>query len=230
MPPLLPENRLLSALPAADFDRLTARMTDVTLGHKDLVYRPGGPLDYIYFPRSGVLSAVVVMQDGATAEVALIGNEGMTGVSTFLGATHSAEQVFCQVPPSDCRKLPAAEFAAEVAKGGALQKAVYGYVRGALAASARMTACNALHPNDERLARWILMCHDRVGTDEFSLTHEFMAVMLGVRRATVSVGAATMQSAGLITYRHGRVMVLNRDGLESAACECYAAVRAAFPS
>src|SRR4051794_33826366 len=108
----LPENRLLAALPPADFARLTARMTDITLGHKDVLYRAGGPLDFVYFPRSGVISAVVVMEDGATAEVAVIGSEGMIGVSAFLGATRSTEQVFCQVHPSECRRLPAAEFVA----------------------------------------------------------------------------------------------------------------------
>ena len=112
MPP--PENRLLSALPTREFDRLTARMTDVTLGHKDLVYRAGGPIDHVYFPRTGVVSAVAVMDDGATAEVAAIGREGMTGASAALGATTCPEQVFCQVPPAECRRMPAAEFAAEV--------------------------------------------------------------------------------------------------------------------
>jgi CRP-like cAMP-binding protein len=228
MPPTQPENRLLSALPPADFARLTARMTDVTVEHKEVVYRPGGPMDHVYFPRSGVLSAVVVMEDGATAEVAVIGREGMAGASTCLGATRCAEQVFCQVPPSECRKWAKAEFVAEVAKGGALRDVVYRYLRGALVTTARQAACNALHPNDERMAQWLLRCRDSVGSDEFQLTHEFLATMLGVRRATVTVTAGTLQSAGLISYRHGHVKVLDGEGLEEAACECYRVIHDAF--
>jgi CRP-like cAMP-binding protein len=223
-----PENRLLSSLPRPEFDRLTTRMTDVTLGHKDLVYRAGGPIEHVYFPRSGVVSSVVVLNDGATAEVAAIGREGMCGASVLLGASSSHQQVFCQVPPSECRRMPAAEFAAEVAKGGPLRDVVHRYLRGALLASAQMTACNCLHPMDERCARWLLMCHDRAGADEFALTHEFLAVMLGVRRATITVTAGALQSAGLITYKHGKVKIVDRSGLEEAACECYPVIRDAF--
>jgi CRP-like cAMP-binding protein len=223
-----PENRLLSSLPPPEFDRLTARMTDVTLGYKDLVYRTGGPIDHVYFPRSGMLSAVVVMADGATAEVAAVGLDGMAGASAALGATTSSEQVFCQIPPCECRRMPAAEFVAEVAKGGPLKDLVHKYLRGALTASARQAACNGLHPADERMAQWLLRCRDAVGADEFSLTHEFMATMLGTRRATVTVTAGTLQSAGLISYRHGKVRVIDAAGLEEASCECYRAIRDAL--
>jgi CRP-like cAMP-binding protein len=228
MPNSPPGNRLLSALPPADQARLTARMTDVTFGHKETVYLPGGPLDYVYFPRSGMLSATVVMADGTSAEVAVIGREGMAGVSSCLGATRCPEDVYCQIAPCVCGRLPAADFVAAVERGGPVREAAHAYVRAALTASARMTACNALHPVDERAARWLLMCHDRVGADEFPLTHEFMAVMLGVRRATVTTTAASLQSAGVIRYRQGRVTVLDRAALEDAACECYRAVREPF--
>jgi CRP-like cAMP-binding protein len=203
-------------------------MTDVTLGHKELVYRAGGPIDYVYFPRTGMLSAVVVMEDGGSAEVSVIGSEGMAGVSTALGADRSQEQVFCQMGPCACRKMPAAEFAAEVNKGGPLRDVVYRYLRGALTASARLTACNCLHSADERCARWLLMCHDRAGSDQFPLTHEFQAIMLGVRRATVTVTAGSLQTAGFITYKNGQVTVRDRAGVEEAACECYAAGRDAL--
>jgi len=224
----LPENRLLAALPPADFTRLTARMTDVTLGHKEVLYRAGGPIEYVYFPRSGLLSSVVIMLDGQTAEAAAIGREGMIGVASFLGAVHSPEQVFCQVFPAECRKLPVAEFVAEVGSGGAMRDIVHRYARATLAASAQQTACNALHSIDERCASWLLMCHDGAGADEFPLTHEFLSVMLGVRRATVTVTAASLQSAGIISYRHGRVKVRERAALEDSACECYQVIRRAF--
>jgi CRP-like cAMP-binding protein len=223
-----PENRLLSALPPADFTRLAARMADVTFEHKGVVYRAGGPMDHVYFPRTGVLSAIVVMEDGGSAEVAGIGSEGMAGVSTFLGNDRSREEVVCQVPPCPCRRMPAAEFVAEVAKGGALREVVHRYLRGVLAVAAQHTACNCLHSVEERCARWLLECHDRVEADEFSLTHEFLATMLGVRRATVTVAAGGLQTAGLIRYKGGRVTVRDRAGLEEVACECYAVNRAAL--
>ena len=224
----LPENRLLAALPPHDHARLTARMTDVTFDHRGSAYRAGGPLDAVYFPRSGVMSSVMVMLDGATAEVAATGPEGMLGFSSFLGATLSLEEVFCQIPPCVCRRLPAAEFVAEVARGGVLTAIVHNYTRSVLGTSAQLIACNALHAVNERCARWLLMCRDRVGADEFPLTQEFLATMLGVRRATVTVAAGTLQTAGLIAYRHGHVKILDRAGLESASCECYAAMRGAF--
>ena len=222
------ENRLLGALPPHDYARLVARMTDVTFEHRGSAYRSGGPLDAVYFPRSGVMSSVMIMLDGSTAEVAATGAEGMLGYSTLLGATRSVEEVFCQIPPCVCRRLPAAEFVAEVARGGPLTAVVHSYTRSVLATSAQLIACNALHAVNERCARWLLMCRDRVGADDFPLTQEFLATMLGVRRATVTVAAGTLQGAGLITYRHGRLKILDAPGLEAASCECYAAMRGSF--
>jgi CRP-like cAMP-binding protein len=224
----LPENRLLAALPPDDFTRLTALMTEVAFGHKELLYAVGDPIDHVYFPRSGMISSVVVMADDQTAEAAAIGREGMIGVSTFLGTVMSPEQVFCQVHPCVCRKLSTAGFVAEIARGGALRDIVYRYVCAALVASARMTACNALHPVDERCARWLLTCHDRAGADEFPLTHELLSTMLGVRRATVTTTAASLQSVGMIAYKHGVMTILDRTALEGAACECYRHIRQAF--
>ena len=222
------ENRLLSALPPHDYARLVARMTDVTFEHRGSAYRSGGPLDAVYFPRSGVMSSVMIMLDGSTAEVAATGAEGMLGSAAFLGATRSVEEVFCQIPPCVCRRLSAADFVAEVARGGVLTAIVHNYTRSVLGTSAQLIACNALHAVNERCARWLLMCRDRVGADDFPLTQEFLATMLGVRRATVTVAAGTLQAAGLIAYRHGRVKLLDAVGLEAASCECYAAMRGAF--
>ena len=228
MLPPLSENRILAALPPAECARLIARMTDVTFGHKDFAYLPGGPLDYVYFPRTGMMSVVVAMLDGSTAEVGAIGSEGMVCAAVAIGAERSAEQVFCQVHPCVCRRMPSAEFVAEVQRGGPFQKLIYGYLLATTIANAQIAACNCLHTVDERCARWLLMCHDRVGSDEFPLTHEFLANMLGVRRATVTVTAGALASAGLITYRHGKVKVVDRERLEDAACECYRVVRDTF--
>jgi CRP-like cAMP-binding protein len=225
-----PENRLLAALPAAELTRLTARMTDVTFNLKDVAYASGSLMEYVYFPRSGFLSSVVVMLDGASTETAVIGSEGMGGATVALGASKSFEQVFCQLAPCVCRRMLATEVAAEVARSVPLRDAVYAYLRTALVVSSRQAACNCLHSVDERCARWLLMCHDRAKVDEFPLTHEFLATMLGVRRATVTVTAGSLQSAGLITYRHGKVKVIDRAGLEEATCECYQVIRDALDS
>ena len=228
MPIHQPENRLIAALPEAEVTRLTARMTDITFGHKDVLYRPGLPIDYVYFPRSGVLSAVVSMSDGASVEVAAIGREGMIGASVALGGRVSAEHVFCQVHPAECLRMSVEEFAGEIRRRLPLREVVNGYLRASLTASARQTACNCLHSVDERCVRWLLQCHDAVGEDEFPLTHEFLSVMLGVRRATVSVSAGNLQSAGMISYKHGRVTVLDRARLEEATCECYRVIHDVF--
>ena len=225
-----PENRLLAALPQQERARLIARMAQVTFDHRMAAYRAGGPIDFVYFPRGGLMSSVVVMHDGASAEVAAVGSEGMLGLSAFLGATQSVEQVFCQIGPCPTLRLPAAEFAAEVARGGCLQQTIYAYARGVLATSTRLIACNCLHAVEARCARWLLMSGDHMGSDEFTLTHEFLATMLGVRRASVTVAAGTHQAAGLIAYRHGKVKILDRLGLEQVACECYAVVRDAIPT
>ncbi|QJX00873.1 Crp/Fnr family transcriptional regulator [Frigoriglobus tundricola] len=228
MSTVVPENRILAALPAADLARVLARTTEVSLGKEELLYRAGGPIDFVYFPRVGTISAIVIMDDGASTEVATTGREGVVGGAAALGARVSAEQVFCQVHPATCRKLPTAGFVAEVARGGALRDLVYRYLRATLTASARQTACSALHSVDARCARWLLQCHDACGTDEFPLTHEFLALVLGVHRAAVNPLAEHLQNSGLIRYAHGRMTIVDRARLEGAACECYAAIRAAL--
>ncbi len=224
----LRENRLLAALPIRERDRLTARMKDVTFNLKDVVYAAGGSIDYVYFPRSGVLSAVIVMLDGSTVEVGAIGSEGAAGVAAFLGESRSPEEVICQVPRLVCRRMPAEEFAREVERCAPLRQLLHGYLRVVLLASARFTACNRLHSVTERCARWLLAFQDRLGADEFPLTQEFLAQMLGVRRATATVSAAKLQAAGIITYRHGNMRIVDRRRLMQAACECYGVIHHAF--
>jgi hypothetical protein len=165
------------------------------------------------------------MNDGETAEVAVIGREGMTGAATCIGAVASKEEVYCQVHPVECLKWLTSEFTAEVSRNDPFRVIVHAYLREMLSISMQQTACNCLHLVDERCARWLLMCHDRVGTDEFPLTQEFLSTMLGVRRATVTATARSLQGAGLITYKRGRVKIIDRPGLEEAACECYQALR-----
>lgn len=221
-------NRLLDSIPSDERSRLLARMREITFDHKDTVYHVGGAIDFVYFPRSGVLSTVVLLSDGRTAEAVALGKWGMAGLTAYLGARRSNELVVCQVPVAHCWKWSASEFAAEVAKPGAFQDVIYAHTRGLLSAVARTTACNCLHNVAERCARWLLTCHDQMEADQFTLTHEFLATMLGTRRASVTITASALQAAGLITYRRGKVKIVDRARLEAASCECYRTIRACF--
>lgn len=221
------ENRLLAMLPRAEYDRLLPLMRPVEIALRETVYRQNAPIEYVYFPRSGVLSMIVVMEEGASVEVGIVGYEGFVGVPVFLNTERSPTQVLCQVSGSALR-MPAAAFRDEVRKPGPLQLAVMQYTQTLLNAVSRVTACNQLHTCEVRCARWILATHDRVGADEFPMTHEFLAMMLGVRRASVTVAAGALQQAGLIEYRRGRMRVLDRAGLEAASCECYRLLRDEF--
>jgi CRP-like cAMP-binding protein len=226
--PDLPENRLLAALPAADRARLVRRMDEVTLDRGEVVYRSGGPVAQVYFPRTGLLSQVIDMQDGGTVEVGTIGLEGLAGLSLAHGRDRSMGRVYCQVPPSVCRRLPGDVFVAELRAGGRLSALVRRYAQCLLDLAAQSVACNRLHTLEQRLARWLLMTQDRVGGDRLSLTQQILSEMLGVRRASVTTAAGVLQKAGLIKYRRGTITVLDRPGLQAAACECYRVVRAEF--
>lgn len=229
-PPLtrpIVENRLLAALPGKDFDRLTARATTVPFGVRDLVYRTRGPMDHVYFPLDGVFSDIVTMDDGSAVEVGTTGSEGMLGAPLALGADRSPIQVFCQVA-GRARRVPADDFLAEVGRPGPLADLVRRYQLALFTTAAQGVACNRLHGIDERCARWLLMTHDRVGADTFHLTQEFLALMLGVRRASVTVAAGMLQRAGVIDYTRGKITVTDRARLEAASCECYRVVRGAF--
>lgn len=214
------ENRLLAALSPDDHARVVARCAVRSIDSHDVLYHAGGPIEHVYFPRSGAMSAVKLMGDGRAAEVAAVGIEGMIGVSAFLGAEASSVRVFCQIP-GEVLRIPTAPFLGEVRRDGQLQAILHRYLRYTLDSSAQMIACNVLHPIEERCARWLLMSADRAGSDEFPMTHEFLALMLGVRRPSVTLAAGALQSSGLISYRHGHITVLDRGRLEEASCECY---------
>jgi CRP-like cAMP-binding protein len=223
----LSQNRLLSALPQAEFERLHAHMDDEVFGVRDVVYRANGPIRHVYFPRSGMLSMVLVLKDGATSEAGVAGNEGMVGVPVFLGASKSPTQVICQ-HPCEAWRLPAEAFRDEVRRDGALRKIVQRYTLATLNQLGQTAACNNHHSVHKKLARWLLMTHDRAGADEFPITQEFLAMMVGSHRPSVTVTARMLQQEGLIRYSRGQIAVLDRPGLEAAACECYRVVRDEF--
>lgn len=220
-----PENRLLAALPGKEFDRLTATMDDVALAVKDVLYRPNGPIRYVYFPRTAALSIVLTMADGGTVEVGSVGNEGMAGVPAFLDADRSPAEVFCQVP-GEARRMPVAAFREEVRRDGPFRDIVQRYTQVLINQVSQTAACNRPHPVEGRLARWLLITHDRVVGDVLPLTQEFLSYMLGSQRPTVTLAAQVLQRAGLIRYTRGKITIQDRKGLETASCECYDTVRA----
>ena len=218
------KNRLLELLPAADRARLTSAMQRVEAQHGDPVFQRHKPIPYVDFPLSGLISLVAVMRDGAVAEVGMIGNEGVAGVPLVLGVAQDANDAFYQMP-GEALRMSTSAFRDELARRGPFELIMRRYAQAFFSQVAQSTACNRLHAVDQRLCRWILMSHDRSADNTVALTQEFLGQMLGVRRASVSIVAGALQKRGLIRYNRGLIEVLDRDGLEAAACECYRVVR-----
>jgi CRP-like cAMP-binding protein len=193
---------------------------------RDQAYRPGQPITDLYFPISAVFSLVGVT-DGRPVEVATIGREGMVGLPVFLGRSTSPNAAFCQIP-GQAALLPAVQLPPALSSGGALHGLLSRFTQATMVQIAQNVVCNTVHTLGQRAARWLLTTHDRVGRDQFQLTHEFFSQMLGASRPTVSETASKLQSGGLIRYRRGQLTITNRPGLEKAACDCYAIVRAEF--
>ncbi len=217
------DNRLLEALTPADRASVVAISRYVELEVKVVLFEPGKTIESVYFPLDGVISLVTPLEDGSIVEVATIGNEGVVGVPIIAGGT-LAVRAICQVRGMGLL-VPAGAFIAELQRNVTLREMYDRYLPALFGQIAQAAACNRLHTNEERLSRWLLMSHDRVGVDEFSITHEFLGQMLGSRRATVTLSAGILQAAGLIKYHRGRLSIVDRPGLEEVACECYAAIK-----
>jgi CRP-like cAMP-binding protein len=218
-------NYLLAGLPVAEGLRLHHRSTLVEFGLGEILHEPHVRLTAAYFPEVGAFSLLTILANGTAVETGLVGREGMIGLPLFLGEPRSQGLAMCQIPGAVLR-VPAAALQEAARRGGALDARLRRYTIARLAQLAQSVACNAEHSITERCARWLLLTHDRATADDFPLTQEFLAGMLGVRRATVSVVESRLQDAGLIRYHHGHVTVDDRAGLEAAACECYVAGRA----
>ena len=219
-------NRILDALPTATRTRVFGQLTAIALDIKTVLFEPGEVITAVYFPLGGVISLVTPLEDGNIVEVATVGNEGIVGLPLRKGGS-LAVRAISQVAGTVLR-MDAAEFLAEVAREPLLREAVQNYTQALFGQISQAAACNRLHSNEERLGRWLLMSHDRVGVDEFLITHEFLGQMLGSRRATVTLSAGVLQAAGLIRYHRGRVAILDRPGLEEVSCECYGVIRTVF--
>jgi CRP-like cAMP-binding protein len=232
MKPLYPErngvrNCLLGRLPAEDFRRLRPRLERVDLKPRSPLYEPRVPFRHVYFPEMGVGSIVTVLADGTETEVATVGQEGMLGLPAFLGAVLAPHKAFWQVPGTAWR-LPVEALREEKQRGGALSETLSLYAQAFFSQLAQSATCNRRHQVQQRCVWWLLNAHDRVDGDAFDLKHEFLAQMLGVRRAGVTVAAGALRRAGLIRYARGRVEILDREGLEATCCECYWLVRGEF--
>jgi CRP-like cAMP-binding protein len=218
------ENRILTALPSSDRRELFGLVRNVSLPIKTVLFEPGVPIDALYFPIDGVISLVTPLNDGAIVEVATIGNEGIVGVP-LVPLSGLAVRAISQVAGHSLR-IEATAFLSLSARSTAFQALVDKYTQALFGQISQAAACNRLHSSEERLSRWLLMSHDRVGTDQFMITQEFLGQMLGARRSTVSVSAGILQRAGLIHYVRGRVTIVDRAGLEAVSCECYAVIKA----
>ncbi|HET9051485.1 MAG TPA: Crp/Fnr family transcriptional regulator [Candidatus Dormibacteraeota bacterium] len=219
-------NRLLEALPPEERDRLMGTMVLAALPIKAVLFEPGSQIDSVHFPISGVISLVTPLEDGNIVEVATIGNEGIVGVPHVAGGSLTVRAI-SQVAGASLR-MPAAVFLGEWERPGPLRNLVQNYVQALFGQVSQAAGCNRLHSNEERLSRWLLMSHDRVGLDEFHITHEFLGQMLGSRRATVTLSAGVLQAAGLIRYNRGLVTIVDREGLEGVSCECYKVIKNAL--
>src|SRR5947209_5497927 len=225
-PPGDSQNLLLASLPVEEYRRIAQSLDVVPLKLKNIIHRAGEPIEHVYFPGGGFCSMLTVLQDGGMVEVATIGREGMVGVSAVLDGGRVPSCAMVQAESATSYRLTVDALRRETNRHGALYDLLTHYSQALMGFVMQSTACNAAHSVEQRLARWLLHAHDRVGKDEFPLTQEFAAMMLGAARPTVTVVAGTLQKAGLIKYRHGHVTIVDRQALEQASCECYLAATA----
>jgi CRP-like cAMP-binding protein len=227
VPSIPAKNRLLAALPLEEYELLLPNLETVSLPLKYVLYEPNKPIEHVYFPIHGVVSLVTIMEDGVAVEIATVGNEGMIGLPVFLGSEIIPMKAFSQIPGKGIR-IKADVFKDLLNQGSSLHGLLQRYTQALFNQTAQSAACNRLHSIEERCCRWLLMIHDRVDSDEYLLTQEFLSQMLGVRRASVNVVASILQKARLIRYSRGRITILDRLGLETASCECYARIKQEF--
>ncbi len=216
-------NKVLRALPRKDGRRLRARHEQIALTYGDILCEPGKQLRHVYFPDSGIISLLTPVNGHMSVEVGLVGQEGMAGMALFLGVGVSPVRMLVQGSGTATR-INAAGFRREIRRYPALRRGLNRYLYEFMAQVAQTAGCNRFHQTGERLARWLLMTHDRLHSDEFQLTHDFLAHMLGVRRSSVTLAASVLQKKKLIRYSRGKITILDRRGLERAACRCYQAV------
>jgi CRP-like cAMP-binding protein len=226
-PPPATANRILNALTRAEYERLASHLEPVNLSFGEVLYHPEQPITHVYFPNRGTVSLVSTFEDGASVEVSMVGNEGMFGICVILGSISTPLEAIVQLP-GDGLRMRADVLKKEFNKGGQLQDLLLRYTQAFITQIAQTAACNSAHPTDGRLVRWLLMCQDRSHSGELNLTQEFIATMLGTRRASVTEAAGQLQTRGLIKYHRGHITILDRQGLEASSCECYLILKKEF--
>jgi len=222
-PTTLTRNRVLAALPEAEYAMIAEELERVDLETKQVLFDVDRPIDRVYFPETVVVSVLSVMADGTSVETATIGWEGIVGLPVFHGTDRTSAQAFIQIPGTALR-MTADALRTALQRAPGLTRALHHYTQALFTLVAQSSACNRVHTMEERCARWLLHTHDRVGAEAFPLTHQFLSQMLGVRRATVTEAMGALQSTGCITYEMGVVRIIDRAGLAAGACECYAII------
>ncbi len=223
-PQIPAQNLLLAALPAADLQQFESSLEPVQLALGEMLYEPGEQLPHAYFPTTSIVSLHYVMESGSSAEAAGVGNEGMVGISLFMGGNTTSSSAVVQTA-GQAFKLERRVLLEEFRRGGAMQALLLRYTQALITQMAQASACNRHHSVEQQLCRWLLLTLDRMPTNELVMTQELLANMLGVRREGVTEAAGKLQRAGIISYRRGHISVVERAGLEKHSCECYAVVR-----
>jgi len=218
------KNQLLAALPAAEWTRWEPHLQLVDLPLGKVLYEPGGELEHVYFPTTAIISLLYVMENGASAEIAVVGREGLLGISLFMGGQSTPSRALVQ-SAGEGFQLPSAMIQSEFNNSNPVMHLLLRYTQALITQMAQTAVCNRHHSLDQQLCRWLLLSLDRLSGNELVMTQELIANMLGVRREGVTEGALKLQNAGLIRYSRGRINVLDRKGLEARTCECYAVVK-----
>ncbi len=221
------QNHLLAALPAAEFARISQQLELVPMRLGQAIYESGGRLAHVYFPTTSIVSLLYVLEDGASAEIAVVGNEGILGISLFMGGETTPSRAVVQ-SAGFAYRLKSQLLKEEFERAGPVLRLLLRYTQALITLMTQTAVCNRHHTVEQQLCRWLLLSLDRLPTESLSMTQELIANMLGVRREGVTQAAGALQRAGLIRYGRGRIEVLDRPGLEQAVCECYAVVKLEF--
>ena len=221
------QNRLLAALPAAEFERLAAHLEPVVLPLGEMLYEPGAQLQHAYFPGSAIVSLHYVMESGASASVAAVGNEGIVGVSLYMGGDTTPSSAVVQTA-GDAYRLARRLLKQEFERSGPTQRLLLRYTQALMTQMSQTAVCNRHHSVEQQLCRWLLVTLDRLPSDRIVMTQEMVAGMLGVRRESITEATGRLQQAGVVQVRRGHLTVLERAGLETRVCECYAVVKSEF--
>jgi CRP-like cAMP-binding protein len=226
-PPDAVGNRILAALPGAEYERFLPNLEPVAFSLGEVVYESGGQLDYVYFPTTSIVSLLYTMENGSSAEMGLAGNEGVVGIALFMGGGTMPNRAVVQSAGGAIR-MKAKVLQDEFARGGEFQRLLLRYTQALITQISQTAVCNRLHSVEQQLCRWLLLSHDRVKTDELIMTQGLIADMLGVRREGVTVAAGRLQDLGAISYVRGHIRILDRARLEATVCECYRVVKDEF--